>query len=169
MSFDQQSARIAAPEIVAFIEAVVGYNWDTEQADYRQQDPDRRSGHIFDALSALLGWLEAPGELVQIHETLGSDASRHRYTVVRFYRCGEHTFRVRAQRDSYERQSFAIAEVLTAAREWSTVVDNDPSNWHSGTSLWGDRGTGVHPEPGFDTLRRLADTLASEATLIVPT
>lgn len=169
MSFDQQPARIAPPEIVAFIDAVVGYNFDTEQADYERQDPDHREGHIFDALSAVLGWLEAPGELVVIHETLGRDPGNHHYTLNRFYRRGPHTFRVRARRDSYERQSFVVAEVLTAALEWSKVVDNDPSNWHSGTSLWGDRGTGVHPEPGFATLRRLADMVVREATVIVPT
>ncbi|NUT94098.1 MAG: hypothetical protein HOY78_18955 [Saccharothrix sp.] len=169
MSFDQQSARVAPPEIVAFIEAVVGYNFDAEQADYERQDPHHREGHIFDALSAILGWLEADGELVLVHETLGSDPGSHRYTLDHFYRRGQHTFRVRAQRDSYERQSFVVAEVLTAALEWSKVVDNDPSHWHSGTSLWGDRGTGVDPEPGFDTLRRLADMVAREAALIVPT
>ncbi|KOX27047.1 hypothetical protein ADK67_14565 [Saccharothrix sp. NRRL B-16348] len=168
MSFDQQSARIAPPEIVAFIEAVIGHNWEKEQTDYHEQDPDHRSGHVFGAMCAILGWLESPGELVQFHETLGSDADRHRYTLVRFYRRGEHTFRVRTQRDSYAEQSFAVAEVLTAAREWTEVVNNDPSNWHSSTSIYGDRGTTVHPEPGFDTLRRIADALAREATLIVP-
>jgi hypothetical protein len=160
---------VVSPDIIASIAAVVEYNWDTELADYQAQVPDDRSGHVFDALTAIRSWLNEPGELIQFHETLGSIADRHRYTLVRFYRRGEHTFRVRIERDSYERQSFAVAEVLTATREWSRVVDNDPSNWHDDTSLWGDKGTGVHPEPGFDTLRRLADVLASDAALIVPT
>ncbi|MGM1058917.1 hypothetical protein [Saccharothrix sp. Mg75] len=59
--------------------------------------------------------------------------------------------------------------MLTASREWSNVVDNDPSHRHDSTSLYGDKGTGTHSEPGFDTLRRLTDALACEAALIVPT
>lgn len=59
--------------------------------------------------------------------------------------------------------------MLTATREWTEVVDNDPSNWHHSTSIHGDKGTSVHPEPGFDTLRHIADALAGEAALIVPT
>ncbi|MCC8250508.1 hypothetical protein [Saccharothrix luteola] len=75
MSFDQPSARIASPEIVTLIDTVVGHHWDREQADYYQQDPDHRSGHIFDALSAILSWLEAPGELVQFHEIVSAWSS----------------------------------------------------------------------------------------------
>ncbi|GAA3464360.1 hypothetical protein ACFFSW_17835 [Saccharothrix longispora] len=100
---------------------------------------------------------------------MSTDPDRHRYTLVRFARRGEHTIRVRIGRGSDERQSFAVAEVLTAAREWSWVVDNDPSNWHHSTSPYGDRGTNLHPMTGFDTLRRLADALAGQTALIVPT
>ncbi|GAA1309094.1 hypothetical protein [Saccharothrix xinjiangensis] len=119
-------------------------------------------------MTALRDWLDTPDDLVTLHETAGADPGRGSYTLVRFYRRGEHTFRVRIERNSYQRQSFAVAEVLTATREWSPVVDHDPSHWHDSTSLHGDKGTGTHSEPGFDTLRRLADTLAGQASLIVP-
>jgi hypothetical protein len=102
------------------------------------------------------------------HETTDDVSARHRYSVIRFYRRGEDTFRITIERDSYEQQSTAIAEVLTTSREWSRVVGNAPSNWHDTTSLYATKGTGAHPEPGFTTLRRLADALAAEAMTIVP-
>lgn len=110
---------------------------------------------------------QQPAEVKHFHETT-ADPGQHSYDVVRFYRRGEDTFRVTVDRDSYERQSRAVAEVLTASREWSHVVSNAPSNWHASTSLYGLKGTERHPEPGFATLRRIADALAREAMTIVP-
>jgi hypothetical protein len=109
-----------------------------------------------------------PTGLELVHESTGSGPGRYRYSMTRSYRRGEDSFRVTIERDSYEHQSHAIVEVLTTARTWSHVADNPPSNWYESTSLWGEKGTGVNPEPGFTTLRRLADALAADAALIVP-
>ncbi|MCP2097448.1 MULTISPECIES: hypothetical protein [Actinosynnema] len=78
MSHTPQSARIAPPEIVASIAAVVDYNWDAEQADHQEQSPQDRPGHVFNALTVIRGWLDAVDDLTQLHETANTDADRHR-------------------------------------------------------------------------------------------
>jgi hypothetical protein len=106
--------------------------------------------------------------VAHFHETTGT-RRQGCYSLVRFYRRGGDTFRVTIYRDSYEDQSRAVAELLTPSRDWTAIVDNPPSNWHDTTSLWGDKRIGIEPEDGFTALRRLADALARDAMVVVPT
>ncbi|MGW4720614.1 hypothetical protein [Nocardia sp. NPDC004260] len=51
------SAAELAPEIRQAIAQVVEEIWDREKDDYRQQAPDHRDGHPFQALTLLHHWL----------------------------------------------------------------------------------------------------------------
>ncbi|WP_194913257.1 hypothetical protein [Catenulispora rubra] len=50
--------------------------------------------------------------------------------ITRIWHCGEHTVRARVAHDSYRQQSFALAEVLTPALEWTKVCETPPEDFH---------------------------------------
>ena len=93
-----------------------------------------------------------------------------RYGLVRFYRRGDDTFRVRFFRHDEREQSVAIAHLLTTTpRDWLRITENAPSNWHDSTFRWGDRTKPrLDVEAGLARLRELADALAADAALVVP-
>ncbi|RLK24713.1 hypothetical protein DER29_2644 [Micromonospora sp. M71_S20] len=44
-----------------------------------------------------------------------------------------HRLRVRIRRDSYQRQSYALVEVLTPGLTWTNLADEPASAWHPAT------------------------------------
>lgn len=52
------------------------------------------------------------------------------YTLVRLLKIGEFKVRLRLERDSHMRQSYAVAEVFNTQLTWTAVLDNPPSNWY---------------------------------------
>jgi hypothetical protein len=66
-----------------------------------------------------------------IDQTAG--ATHQGYRLDRVYRLGEHTVRVRIERDTYDRQSCAVAEVLNDRLTWTNLVTALPSAWHGAT------------------------------------
>jgi hypothetical protein len=73
-----------------------------------------------------------------------------------------HKIRVTVNRDSYEIQSYAKAEVLTADLKWTTLATDGPSNWHSDTPH-----TAATPVAIKVALDRTANLLAARAVTIL--
>jgi hypothetical protein len=82
----------------------------------------------------------------------------------RIYHCGEHTVRVRVAHDSFRIQSYALAEVLTPALEWTKVCEQPPEEFHY--ESFG-RSNKVRREPTEDQLLALADDLMRRACRIL--
>jgi hypothetical protein len=62
-----------------------------------------------------------------------SGSHRSRYTLQRVYRYGPDTVRVCVDRDPYDFQSSAVAEVLNAERRWTVLATAPASDWHDAT------------------------------------
>jgi hypothetical protein len=87
--------------------------------------------------------------------------------ITRIWHAGEHTVRARVAYDAYREQSFALAEVLTPALEWTKVCETAPEDFHARSA----RGVKVRKTPTEDELLALADDLMHRAARIlrVPT
>jgi hypothetical protein len=70
--------------------------------------------------------------------------------VQRIYLVGDAKVRVRVHRDSYARQSWALAEVLTPALTWTEIAVELSGNWH-----------------GTDSTGQVADKLIARAAKIL--
>ena len=46
------------------LQAVLGYLWDDEAADYHARTPQEKRGHIFSELAALQAWLSATQKML---------------------------------------------------------------------------------------------------------
>jgi hypothetical protein len=68
--------------------------------------------------------------------------------LVQTYRHGNRTVRVEVKRDSYERQSFAAATVLSDALAWTPLADAPTTGWYAART------------PLADVARGLADRAA---------
>lgn len=55
------------------------------------------------------------------------------YTLDRLVKIGRTKLRIRIKRDSYDFQSFAVAEVFNATGTWTHLLDSPPSDWHART------------------------------------
>ena len=84
--------------------------------------------------------------------------------ITRIYHCGELTVRVRVAHDLYRIQSFALAEVLTPAREWTKICETPPEDFHYAGP---DAATNVTKPPATADLLALADQLARRAARIL--
>lgn len=85
------------------------------------------------------------------------------YTLTRVHRIGTDTVRVRVERDSYTRQSFAVAEALSALLTWTELAADPPGNWHHTTPRSAGNGVevvGALGEIAGALLRRAAAILA---------
>lgn len=86
------------------------------------------------------------------------------YTLTRAYQAGNFKIRVRVVRDGYARQSYAVAEVLSALLTWTELATNPASNWHGSTGH-----AATHPDTIVAELGGLADELARRAVAILTT
>ncbi len=59
----------------------------------------------------------------------GASCDKHRYSYTRIVRIGGHRVRAHIQRDFYDFQSYAVAEVLADNMTWTHLATNDPVNW----------------------------------------
>ena len=84
------------------------------------------------------------------------------YHLTRIHHVGNHTLRVDIHRDSYARQSHAVAELLTPALTWTLLASEPPSGWHeTSPSPYGT------PPPTAGALYPLAERLLRRATTIL--
>ena len=67
------------------------------------------------------------------------------------YQVGSVKVRIRVHRDSYARQSYALAEVLTPALTWTEIAKELSGNWH---------GTLTNPQVARALLARALNILA---------
>lgn len=82
------------------------------------------------------------------------------YNLIEIRRTGSgHRLRVRIRRDPYERQSYALIEVLTPALTWTELADEPASAWHPATPY-----SSTSPTP----LENLAERLFKRAVVILP-
>jgi hypothetical protein len=84
--------------------------------------------------------------------------------ITRIWHCGEHTVRARVAHDDYRPQSYALAEVLTPAQEWTKLCETPPEDFHYGR---GRRDNKVAKTPTEDELLALADDLMRRAAIIL--
>ena len=84
--------------------------------------------------------------------------------ITRIYHCGELTVRVRVAHDLYRIQSFALAEVLTPARDWTKICETPPEEFHYAGR---DGANKVTRQPATTDLLALADELACRAARIL--
>lgn len=84
---------------------------------------------------------------------------KQRFTLVRIYKIGTDTIRIRITRDFYPHQSAAVAEILTSNRTWTLLIDDPASNWHATHSCTADTATVV--------LGSIADRLLLRAACIL--
>ncbi|GAA2039236.1 hypothetical protein GCM10009839_46390 [Catenulispora yoronensis] len=84
--------------------------------------------------------------------------------ITRIWHCGEHTVRARVAHDSNREQSYALAEVLTPAYEWTKLCETPPEDFHYGH---GYRRNKVAKTPSETELLALADDLMSRAAIIL--
>jgi hypothetical protein len=159
-------ARIITPDLVEAIESVIDYSLPSEKADYEDQDPGDRAGHIYERLVALRAWLDQEATVEHILENTGSTPDS--YTLERFYRHNGRTLRVVIVRDDYETQSRAVVEASMADGSFGQVMKYPASNWYSRTSRCSDEFDPRGFEAGFAALRLVADEMAARAMLILP-
>lgn len=50
--------------------------------------------------------------------------------LTRLYRHGDDTIRIRIRRNSYSDQSYAMAYLLNAHKEWTELLSEPPASWH---------------------------------------
>lgn len=98
-----------------------------------------------------------------IDTTIGT-TTNNGVRVTRIYHCGELTVRVRVAHDLYRIQSFALAEVLTPARDWTKICETPPEEFHYAGR---DGANKVNAEPTSRDLLALADQLARRAARIL--
>lgn len=92
--------------------------------------------------------------------------------ITRIWHCGEHTVRACVALDSNRPQSYALAEVLTPAYEWTKVCETAPEEFH--WDVFSKRRPGANKvthKLTEDELLALADDLMRRAAIIlrVPT
>jgi hypothetical protein len=87
--------------------------------------------------------------------------------ITRIWHAGEHTVRARVAYDAYRERSFALAEVLTPALEWTKVCETALETFLAPPA----GGVEVRKTPTEDELLALADDLMHRAARIlrVPT
>lgn len=104
--------------------------------------------------------------ITELETTIGSTANGGP-RITRIWHCGEHTVRARVAHDSYRQQSYALAEVLTPALEWTKVCETPLEDFHARSS----NGATVRKTPTEQQLLDLADDLMRRAARIlrVPT
>lgn len=51
------------------------------------------------------------------------------YTLTQIHKVRGHVVRIRIRRDSYQQQSWAVAEVLAAGLTWTELASAHPSTW----------------------------------------
>jgi hypothetical protein len=74
-----------------------------------------------------------------VDSTFDSQDGKYSLTEVHHAGSGQcrHTIRVRVQRDHYERQSVACAEVLTPELTWTVLVTTPAGDWYPATPFRG--------------------------------
>ena len=100
--------------------------------------------------------------ITEVETTIGTttnDGPR----IVRIWHAGEHTIRARVAHDSYRQQSYALAEVLTPALEWTKVCETPTEDFHARSST----GANVRKTPTEAELLDLADDLMRRAARIL--
>jgi hypothetical protein len=70
--------------------------------------------------------------------------------------------RVRIRRDSYPKQSWALAEVLTPGLTWTGLVSEPVDTWHDRTNLPANQSRLLLP-----MLEEIADSLAQRAVTVL--
>jgi len=91
--------------------------------------------------------------------------------ITRIWHVGEHTIRARVACDSHRPQSYALAEVLTPALEWTKVCETAPEEFHWQPFDKRPGANKVTRDPTQEELLGLADDLMRRAARIlrVPT
>jgi hypothetical protein len=82
------------------------------------------------------------------------------YGIVRTYKttAGD-TLRIMVNRDFYDFQSFAVADILSSAGEWTAIADTPVESWYPTTRL--------RPSDVKEVLGPIADALADRAIAIL--
>lgn len=95
-----------------------------------------------------------------LEETPG--LTRSGYTLTRLVKIGEHKARIRINRDHYQHQSYAVAEVFTPEHTWTLVITSPPSQWHDRMPrLTNDPAT---HDTAHDTVRGALGSIADDLT-----
>jgi len=84
------------------------------------------------------------------------------YRLTRVHHLGEHTLRVRVNRDGYEEQSHAVVEVLTPALTWTQLAAEPTPTWYQATP-----GRHARPTPDATALSAVADRLLDRGRRIL--
>jgi hypothetical protein len=83
-------------------------------------------------------------------------------SITRIWHCGQHTIRARVAHDSYEQQSYAVAEVLTPNLAWTRICEIPAREFHVEAFARVPK-----PKPTEDQLLELADQLMRRACRIL--
>lgn len=67
---------------------------------------------------------------IELLETSIGTTANNGPRITRIWHVGEHTIRARVALDSYRPQSFALAEVLTPALEWTKLCETPSEEFH---------------------------------------
>ncbi|TDC34226.1 hypothetical protein E1211_17930 [Micromonospora sp. 15K316] len=81
-----------------------------------------------------------------------------------------HKVRVRIRRDSYERQSYAVAEVLNDNLTWTGLVSDPAELWHPGSPYLASHFGADHPARNGKPealLNEIADRLLTRAAAVL--
>lgn len=96
-----------------------------------------------------------------------TDTATHHYRLTQTHHLDGHTIRVRVHRDFYPHQSWAYAEVLTPALNWTELATAPASDWHPATPT--PTPTARTATDGLDCLRPIADHLTQRAQRLLST
>lgn len=75
----------------------------------------------------------APAAVTEIETTIGTTANGGP-RVTRTWHCGDYTVRARIAHDTYRRQSYAVAEVLTPELTWTQLCEESAKDFHNYTN-----------------------------------